>query len=839
MKSQKNYLRTLAAAGVVVLTMLICGSLAAQVSPTAPAPDRSITPEGQQGPQRDHPQKQPPGVRAPLPVLKAPAPGNGTVEGFVYWDASGISHTPAGSCSGLAITVSVGTSSGGPLTSYTPLSTLSNNFKYVGQVRSYLAGGKIQTYDVCTYAYGHLPVGPNLQVTLTITQPMAFSPVATPQYSILGPIQIVNGQCNMLPPANPTAADLTGQWSTCQNRAYGVNFLLLHSQMLHTLSSGGGSGSGGLASGSRSVQVEKDSGPVGTPVLKNPGLPGSPSRGMLSGAPQQGMLATGAGSTTQSSSTDGGLQQHQGQQPSAITDGTRQTYTRGATPQTLTNADVTSMLNAGLAESVIISSIRSARKNFDFSPAGCQTLQRARVSAGILAAMGDGSVRPCPEITGKRAFSGSGFADPNRQAITVEKIIKFQEGDPDSPIPTAPDSKVELNPQPLPPRTGVAGVATPGANVALNLQPPPPGARAGSNSQGRAQKIDARNLKKSPIVKNSAIVTSPILEALRLQKQAADVQSSHILAAQSGARLSEAPPPLPAPGNGTNPAGLARIGLLPPTRVANVCAGGKAVISAVNEQASNLSRTANPTYSHTVFTPDSTYNHYLITGCGFGNTPGSIYLTAGASSFPAHNGRVLLFPSKGQTWGNQWSDGFINAQVDPNVTGEMDESNVSLVIEPANGGSVVANGFSFYAKRGAPFPLSTGAPISLTGIPQGDASVALFPSGNRYWHSPPNQGDCWCELENGWVFSVERWGGNRGTDVFDLKLRPGFVIDSAQTTETGNGTLLLGVSNTEVQVTQAYDGFEAYFLGIWVVGPAGISNPWPVSLPKQEFTKLP
>ena len=53
------------------------------------------------------------------------------------------SHVPAGSCSGLAVTVAVGSSSGGPLVAYTPLATLTNNFKYVGQVKEFLAGGKV------------------------------------------------------------------------------------------------------------------------------------------------------------------------------------------------------------------------------------------------------------------------------------------------------------------------------------------------------------------------------------------------------------------------------------------------------------------------------------------------------------------------------------------------------------------------------------------------------------------------------------------------------------------------------------------------------------------------
>jgi hypothetical protein len=47
-------------------------------------------------------------------------------------------HHPASTCSDLAITVFVGNSTGGKSQSYTPLATVSNNFKYFGQVKQFL-----------------------------------------------------------------------------------------------------------------------------------------------------------------------------------------------------------------------------------------------------------------------------------------------------------------------------------------------------------------------------------------------------------------------------------------------------------------------------------------------------------------------------------------------------------------------------------------------------------------------------------------------------------------------------------------------------------------------------
>jgi hypothetical protein len=190
----------------------------------APGPQRQAPPQ---------PQKQLPGTRAPQPVLAKLS--DGVIEGFVYWDTSRIVHKPAGSCNGLAVTVSVDNGLSGLFKGFKPLATLTNNFKYVGQVKNFLYGGKVVTYDVCTYGYHQVPVGTALQVQLTVTR--AFALNAVPQPSVIGPITIVDGQCNMLPSLNPTTvADLTAHWGSCQKMAYNVGFAV--QQALQTLSAG-------------------------------------------------------------------------------------------------------------------------------------------------------------------------------------------------------------------------------------------------------------------------------------------------------------------------------------------------------------------------------------------------------------------------------------------------------------------------------------------------------------------------------------------------------------------------------------------------------------------------
>lgn len=286
MRTKRSQLGALILATAALILGPAINPASAQVSSTAPkmSDSSAITPLG---PQRQQPpsRQQPAGNTAKY--QNAPSPlrvemNVGTVEGFVYWDSNQISHIPASSCSGLAITVSVGSSSTGPLVAYTPMATLTNNFKYLGKVTG-VSGGKTVVYDVCAYGYDHVPVGSILQVKLTVTQPFAFSPIAAPQFEILGPVTIINGKCNMLPRImNPTAADLTGSWGSCQNMAYDVSFGLVHPQMLHTLSSGGGSG--GMLGGSAASGTLLNRGATSARQAINPpsqsGSASSPSSGV-------------------------------------------------------------------------------------------------------------------------------------------------------------------------------------------------------------------------------------------------------------------------------------------------------------------------------------------------------------------------------------------------------------------------------------------------------------------------------------------------------------------------------------------------------------------------------
>lgn len=152
-----------------------------------------------------------------------------------------------------------------------------------------------------------------------------------------------------------------------------------------------------------------------------------------------------------------------------------------------------------------------------------------------------------------------------------------------------------------------------------------------------------------------------------------------------------------------------------------------------------------------VFSPDPQYNPYTIRGCNLG-TGGQLHL-AGPFHASQINMNVIY-------WGND----AIVASVDPNVSGELDENGVHLVVSPAGEPTVDVPGNSFYAVR---------ATTTLASIPQDWVQLAQVKDatgaavGLQYSTNP------------GGGAMVSRASGNRfsgGQDYYDFShLKPGFV----------------------------------------------------------------
>ncbi|HEV2314991.1 MAG TPA: hypothetical protein VGR94_06775 [Candidatus Acidoferrales bacterium] len=112
---------------------------------------------------------------------------------------------------------------------------------------------------------------------------------------------------------------------------------------------------------------------------------------------------------------------------------------------------------------------------------------------------------------------------------------------------------------------------------------------------------------------------------------------------------------------------------------------------------------------------------FVIQGCGFGTTPGQVYLSG--VHYPNTRNRFArlgtpMFPDRVtfQIPPNGWSDRQIVAQIDPNAGGLYDTNNVTLVVKTASGQLYQATGFNFAAA----YDFQT-----LTSVPQLPSAVTL------------------------------------------------------------------------------------------------------------------
>src|ERR1700758_5062726 len=92
------------ARGILVVVALAASAFAQQEDPMSSTrvPNTTVS-----GPQRHNPPAQPQpqsgaSRTAPEPPTIVRTPNLGAIEGVVYWDATVISHKPAGSCNGLS-----------------------------------------------------------------------------------------------------------------------------------------------------------------------------------------------------------------------------------------------------------------------------------------------------------------------------------------------------------------------------------------------------------------------------------------------------------------------------------------------------------------------------------------------------------------------------------------------------------------------------------------------------------------------------------------------------------------------------------------------------------------
>lgn len=737
-----------------VTVALACGSAAGQGVPKT-APNINVT---LPGPQRHNP----PAGRA-MP---------GTVEGFVYWETHAVTHNPAGACNGFSVSVIAG----GHV-----LAAASGQFgaKPIPQVKSFLANGTVEVYDVCTYAYDNLPENTPLRVELEITQPTAFSTAVAAATPISVPLTIINARCNMLPNiATATLADLTAHWGSCQDMAFDVNFQLVpasaatRAAMLSPATRTLVQAAPGAANVSSSGGTLLNAGPNTTLLDRSQQPAGSAANSTLRPLVPRGSSNTGSSGT--------GATSLRPLIPRGSSTGGSNTTSSAGLEKPLTNADVLKLLRAGISEQNILTTIRTHRAAFDISNQSratfdreCAAIGHAGLSAGAWGAevadvwntMND--VMICQETNG-RGGEGSCVLKGNGrnayEAITTErgvtqdsKFAKWAGGAGGTNTGTNNGNKVadDLSPQPYPPKSIAA--------------------TTGSQTSGQKSSAALANARvpghKVPItVKRSASPANvTILATLRKQRQAADAEEAQMM--KLGIRpatLTGAPGPsqtmsASVGGSGTHLNGQATIASTATPATANAAPSysqrtlmnsaarlgpseSLALICAQDPAMRIL--TVSGSSAPATFTPTDQYNLYTIRGCSFGSQ--SPTNDAGPTDW------VHIYGGTGSFYGKfaikYWSDNEIDVSLDESLTGFPDLNNITLVVERHDGQQTQKGGFNFYAARQW---------VPLTTIPQSWVTLDSFggfvcggSSVNKCWATnysspPPLPSTSWLPLYPG------------------------------------------------------------------------------------------
>ena len=283
--------------------------------------------------------------------------------------------------------------------------------------------------------------------------------------------------------------------------------------------------------------------------------------------------------------------------------------------------------------------------------------------------------------------------------------------------------------------------------------------------------------------------------------------------------------------------------------------------------------------------PDGTF---VIQGCGFGATAGSVSLSGvqtGPSANPNTRTRVSLAQNQVtfQVSPNQWSDRQIIAQIDANASGFYDTNNVTLVVKTSNGQQYQAAGFNFSAARQAVLLTALPEPQGCTAQSSGPACIPIGVSLKSVSSSngavqPQVESPSVSLLQSGETVAVARetvasqfpipmtpgFSFQGGSDSYQFHFAPGFQLDphtgvqllhsnlnssicqSVHGVYSNNGSWSVNYTSTSsFQVSWQedacwpssaesngnpldvlnYASLAAYALQITVVGPRGVS-PW-------------
>lgn len=736
--------------------------------------------------------------------------GGGSIEGFVYWDTRAVTHSPAGACNGFSVTATAGGRA------------LAGEFgaKYIGQVKSFLAGGTVVAYDVCTYAYDHVPENTPLSIQIAITQPSAFTGNVAPANPLSGPITIINGQCNMLPSATPTAGDLTARPGSCQNMAFDVSFQLVP------------------ASGtSRAVTLPR----TGTVISAGAAGPGNSGPLLTTGA--QPTLLGNAGPTsaatrpaTQRMMTGGTTPAPGGLQPlmprNSLNGGTKIGLSGGSnTP--LTNQDILGLLRAGISEQNILTKIRNSVSSFDVSnqsrasfDAQCAAIKPPGVSSGAWSTEisdiwqtmnnvaicqqtnGRGGAGACDSTAPKAVLNnGSGSTPPvpskpngrsQYEAITTQRGVtqdpsfsKFASGGTaNAGINNGTKKADDLNPQPYPPKAVSSSTASLGA-ARGQLVPPSIALKARLGQPRTGAKI---------VNQDTTSRVAAITRTLQTQRNSASSEAAEMskVGALPGVRGNVSTGPSQAMSARTAP-GAAQSNLAAANAIPVAATGMPGSSNSQGVSNSLMARQLSApnliaTCSHDTtmrilsvsgsegpitFTTDPGGNFYTISGCSFGNV--------------GPNAKVYIYYQNSfhqEFQIQQWSDNYIKCNVDPSLTRVGDQDNLTLVIQRSDGAQAAKSGFKFYAMRAssrlALMPRQYFSLDKLNVQNLSDLRGGVYSPADPTGYFPNNTAEVtWFDHDLAPItnpkFTTPQSTPPSGTDIYDFShLAPGFDVSYAQ-----------------------------------------------------------
>ncbi|WP_162601753.1 hypothetical protein [Occallatibacter savannae] len=248
-----------------------------------------------------------------------------------------------------------------------------------------------------------------------------------------------------------------------------------------------------------------------------------------------------------------------------------------------------------------------------------------------------------------------------------------------------------------------------------------------------------------------------------------------------------------------------------------------------------------------IFTPAEPDNHFRISGCGFGSTPGLVRLLPNSASPMPGSGSGLQPIALQLESPGSWTDSYIDVRINPALSGVSDFS-ADLVVQLPIGRTLQLAHCQFLAARGEPQLLRS---IPAAWVRLDSSSLSTRSIHQVEFESPPMSGEEMPPDASGasaFIARSDPQAFSTGKDIYDLsQLAPGWVVESVQLrvfSAACPGLSKIPVSNGSWETSWTRNGFivewagetcsspippvfnftlnsSQYAANVWVVGPAG------------------